>query len=350
MAALAAGILLLVSGCTPKSCELRAELAAGSRPGRYIPLRFVAQEPNRCGSAALSEVLTYWKAPRSEEPVLAAEVFSESLKGTLNVDLVTAARRRGMVTRDGSSTMTELRSLVAAGYPAVVMINVGPYVLNRKHFLAVKGVDLERGYLMADDGRRGDVVLRPRPFRRDWRASKFWALYCWPPGKAPETATAEEQLRAGLIFEERGRTREAVAAYERARDGNPDLWEASFNLANLSLAGGDLAGAEKQYRAAMAIKADEADVLNNLAYVLFKRGGAAAESEELARRAVACAGERTTARVRARHTLGVVLAAAGRKGDACTELRRAITEAREIKEEDLAAAAQADLDKLQGAR
>ncbi len=342
----AVGVLALVVGCTPKSAELRAELVSKARRGRYISLRFISQEPNRCGSAALSEVLTYWGAARCDEPTLAAEVYSESLKGTLNVDLVTAARRRGLVTRDGSSTMTELRSLLAAGYPAVVMINVGPYLLNRKHFLAVKGVDLERGYLLADDGRREDSVLRPRPFRRDWRASKFWALYCWPPEKTPEAATAEEFLRAGVIFEAGGKLKQAVEAYARALRANANLWEAEFNLGNVALAQKKLETAERHYRAALKLKADESDVLNNLAYVLLMHGEELAEAEKLARESISVACEHSAARVRARHTLGLVLFAAGKKTEARKELQAAVVGARKIKQAELAAAAQADLDKL----
>jgi tetratricopeptide (TPR) repeat protein len=309
-------------------------------------LEFIRQEPNRCGSAALSEVLSYWGAPRAAEPELAAEVHSDSLRGTLNVDLVTAARRRELVTRDGASSMTELRSMLAAGYPALVMVNVGPHLLGRRHFLAVKGVDLERGYLMADDGRREDLVLRPRPFRRDWRASKFWALYCWPPEKMPAEVSAEEHLRAGVIFEGRGRPNRAARAYHRALRSSPQLWEAAFNLGNLALARRVLPAAERHYRAALKLRAREPDVLNNLAYVLLLGGDRLVEAEALARRAVAESGELTSARVRARHTLGVVLAARGKRAEARRALGLAVSEAKKTGAAGLAAAAQADLEKL----
>jgi tetratricopeptide (TPR) repeat protein len=341
-----AGLLALSAGCTPKGSELRAELLAGSRPGCYIALKFIRQEPNRCGSAALSEVLTHWGAERASEEQLAAEVYSQSLKGSLNIDLAAAAVRRDMVTREGASTLSELRTLLAAGCPAVVMINVGPYVLNRKHFLAMKGVDLERGYLMADNGRREDIVLRARPFRRDWRASKFWALYCWPAGSAPKWASGKEDLRAGVILEKRGSIPAARAAYRRALDKNAGLWEAEFNLGNVALAAGDLVLAERHYRSAMKLQPAESDVLNNLAWVLLQRRADMAEAEKLARAAVKAASDQSVARVRARHTLGVVLIARGEEAAARSELRLALDEARKLKKPELAAAVQTDLDKL----
>ncbi len=342
----AAGLVAFSTGCTPRSSLLRDELVAGSRPGRYIPLKFIRQEPNRCGSAALSEVLTHWGAERASEEQLAAEVYSRSLKGSLNIDLAAAAGRRGMVTREGASTLSELRTLLAAGCPAVVMINVGPYLLNRRHFLAMKGVDLERGYLMADNGRREDIVLRARPFRRDWRASKFWALYCWPASSAPKWASGAEDLRAGVILEERGSIPAARTAYRRALGKNASLWEAEFNLGNVALGDSDLESAERRYRAALKLRPDESDVLNNLAWVLLQRRGNSEEAEKLARAAVKASASKSIARVRARHTLGVVLTARGEKESARSELRSALEEARDLKEPELASAVQADLDKL----
>jgi tetratricopeptide (TPR) repeat protein len=346
-AALAVGSALLVAaGCTPKGEVLRAELESGARPGRYVPLKFVRQEPNRCGSAALSEVLTHWKAPRSTEAELAAEVYSESLKGTLNADLSAAARRRGMVVRDGPSLLGELRSALADGYPAVVMISVGPHVLKRRHFLAMKAVDTERGYLMADTGSRRDVVFRLRPFRRDWRASKKWALYCWPPDRCPKWSTPAEDLRAGLLLEGRGRLEAAVAAYRRALGKDETFWEAHFNLGNVALARGRREAAVESYRRALALKPGEPDVLNNLAYALFETGRNVEEAERLARRALEKAPSESASRVRAGHTLGVILAARGRREEARKVLTEAVAEAEKVGDKLLAAAARADLENL----
>jgi tetratricopeptide (TPR) repeat protein len=346
-AALAAALLLAgVCGCTPRGEVLRAELESGQRPGRYIPLKFVRQERNRCGSAALSEVLTHWGASRASEQELAREVFSESLKGTINADLTAAVRRRGLVARDGRSSETELRAALTDGYPVVALITISPHVLGKKHFMALKGVDNQRGYLMADDGRREDAVLKPRTFRRDWRCCKYWALYCWPPERSPEWARASEELRAGVILERAGRAAAAAAAYRRALKKDAGMWEAEFNLGNLALAAGRTAESIAAYRRAVAVRADEPDVLNNLAYALLASGRGLEEAERLARRATELSGEGTAGRVRARHTLGVVLSARGKQEKARRALGDAVSEAEKLGRKDLADAARADLEKL----
>jgi tetratricopeptide (TPR) repeat protein len=349
-AAPAAGALLalaaLSAGCTPSSEELRAELVSGQRRGRYIPLEFIKQEPNRCGSAALGELLAHWKVANSSEEQLAKEVYSKSLKGTLNFDLANAARRRELVVRSGRSCLKELHEAIESGYPAVVMITLSPHVLKRKHFMIIKGVDLERGYLMADDGRRPDRVLRPRPFRKDWRSSKFWALYCWPAEKPPTWAASFEELQAGVILERRGRADAAVEAYGRALGKDPKMWEARFNLGNVSLARGRRTQAFEHYRAALTIKPEEPDVLNNLACALLAGKTDLVEAERLARKAAGAAGEGTAERVRALHTLGLVIAARGGKEEARRTLNRALEEGAKVEGPGLAEAIRADLKRL----
>ena len=344
--ALLLAIASLAAGCTPHGEDLRRELTDGTRNGRYIPLEFVEQEPARCGSAALAEVLAYWKAPRSTEPELASEVFSESLQTTFNADLVLAARQRGLVVRDGPSGLDELREAVADGYPAVVLITLSPHALGRQHYMTIKGVDLDRGYLMADDGRRSDAVLRPRPFRRDWRASRYWVLYCWPPDKSPSWASAPDELTAGVLLEEQNKPEAAREAYLRAREKEPNLWEADFNLGNLAAAAGDLSNAIESYRRARDLAPEEPDPLNNLAWVLTDAGRDLEEAETSARRALELSPAGNMAAARAAHTLARVLAARGKREEARAALERAAADAETAGRADLAEQYRTELEKM----
>ena len=225
-------------------------------------------------------MLAFWGARDCTEEQLAAETYKPELKGALNTDLAAAAARRAMVVRSGPSDMRELREAVSDGYPAVVLIALSPHILGRKHYVTVKGVDAAEGYLLADYGVRPDVVLRPGPFPRDWRSAGSWALYCWPAERAPAWASAAEDLRAGVLLEAAGRTSPATEAYRRAAGKDPGLWEAHFNLGNLALAGGRGTEAASCYRRALAIRPDEPDVLNNLAWTLLESRTGPEEAED----------------------------------------------------------------------
>ncbi len=347
-AALCLGAAL--AGCAPSGEALRGELSSGARSGRCIPLQFVKQKPERCGSAALAEVLGFWAAPECSEERLAAETYSPELGGARNTDLAAAARRRGLVVRSGPSDLGELRRAVGDGYPAVVLITLSPHLLGRKHYLAVKGVDAGEGWLLADYGFRPDMVLRPGPFSSDWRSAGCWALYCWPPTEAPEWSTALEDLRAGLLLEAAGDSAAAGDAYRRAAGKDPRLWEAPFNLGNLELARKRFEPALAAYRRALEVRPDEPDIMNNLAWTLQEFRQEPEEAESLARRALKMSPPASASAARAAHTLGEVLAWRGRVAEAREAFLRAIREAGAAGDQTTAAEARAALEKLPAAR
>jgi tetratricopeptide (TPR) repeat protein len=310
-------------------------------------LAFVKQPPGRCGSTALAEVLAFWGVPNADEKSLAAEAFSPKLGGALNADLVTAARERNLVVRAGRSEVAELRQAVESGYPAVVLITLSPHLLGRKHYLTVKGSDSGRGYLLADDGARPDVVLRPGAFPADWKAAGNWALYCWPPEKAPEWARPGEDLSAGVLLEKAGKSAAAAAAYRRAAAKDAKLWEAHFNLGNLALAQRRFDEAAAAYRQALELRPDEPDILNNLAWAYFSAGQELGQAEEQARRALKMSPPRSAAAARAANTLAAVLVARGRPEEARDLYQRALKEARDAADATSAAEAETALKALE---
>jgi tetratricopeptide (TPR) repeat protein len=250
------------------------------------------------------------------------------------------------VVRSGPSDILELRRAVLDGYPAVVLIGLSPHILGRKHYLAVKGFDSAEGYLLADYGFKPDVVLRPGPFPGDWRAGGGWALYCWPPEKPPEWATAFEELRAGRLLEGRGEPGAAAAAYRRAAGKDARLWEAHFNLGNLELARRRFEPALAAYRRALEIRPDEPDIMNNLAWTLHEFRQEPEEAESLARRALKMSPPASAAAARAAHTLGAVLAWRGKAAEAREAFLRAIESAKAAGDEATAAEARAAMEKL----
>lgn len=306
------------------------------------------QPPERCGSAALSEVMSYWKTPGASEDALAAEVYTPRLAGSLTTDMAAAARRRGLVVRAGPSSGQELRRAVLDGMPVVVLITLSPHILGRNHYLVVKGLDSQEGYLLCDYGVRSDVVLRPGPFPSDWRSAGNWALYCWPPEKSPEWALPLEDLRAGALLERAGKTADAARAYSRAAAKDPKLWEAHFNLGNLRLAAGQPAEAADHYRRALAIRPEEPDVINNLAWALFDARKDPEQAEGLARSALEKSPGGSMASARASHTLGVILAWRGKDAEARQSFSAALTCAEKLGDADLAASVRKEIEKLTG--
>jgi Flp pilus assembly protein TadD len=104
------------------------------------------------------------------------------------------------------------------------------------------------------------------------------------------TAAAQNALRYAVALEAAGRAGEAVPLYRALLEGDPGsalLWT---NLGNAEASRGEPALAEAAYRRALELGPANADVLNNLAWLLLGQSERLAEAEELARRAVAAGG------------------------------------------------------------
>ncbi|MFN3947850.1 MAG: tetratricopeptide repeat protein [Aquificaceae bacterium] len=81
----------------------------------------------------------------------------------------------------------------------------------------------------------------------------------------------EEHIDLGYIYERQGKLDLAEEEYKKAIRKNKRAWIAYYNLGNVYVKRGDLEKAEEFYFKALQLERDP-DLLNNLAYVLNKRG------------------------------------------------------------------------------
>ena len=101
---------------------------------------------------------------------------------------------------------------------------------------------------------------------------------------------ASEHNDLGVVYERAGRTELAAREYRKALRLDPKLTIARVNLGNLAAGRGKWREAERCYRAALRIRADDPDALNNLALALVRQGRGLDEAERLAGRALALGG------------------------------------------------------------
>ena len=152
---LAGFIFLLLGGCAalaPQTRELsqnrpadlptRAELAT-------VP--FYPQEDYFCGPAALAMALNHAGATTSPE-ALVDQVYLPGRKGSLQVEMLAAARRNGFVAYELAPQLKDLIAEVAAGTPAIVLENYGFSWYPVWHYSVVVGYDLDQLELIRRSG------------------------------------------------------------------------------------------------------------------------------------------------------------------------------------------------------
>ncbi len=283
-----AGLLLAVClGLGLVSCAHRGSVLehAGDLPPRVelSATPFFPQERYQCGPAALATVLGAEGSAVAPES-LVSEVYLPSRKGSLQAEMVAAARKRGKLAVPVSPTLDGLLAEVAAGHPVLVLQNLGLDWLPRWHYAVAIGYDLEQRTIILRSGTEARRLTPFDVFHKTWDRSGRWGLLVLEPGALPARADPASYLAAASTLETLGKHDAAATAYRAATARWPDHAAAWLALGNSHYARRALPEAEAAFRAAVGAQADAAPAWNNLAYALAGRG-----CIEAARKAARCA-------------------------------------------------------------
>lgn len=291
-ARLFAGVALLLSllGCagTPQVDSIRRH--AGTLPARaeLASVPFFPQETHQCGPAALAMAANSAGAATSAA-ALTAQTYLPDRQGSLQAEMLAAARRQGLLAYPLAPSLADLFSEVAAGTPAIVLQNLGLAAFPKWHYAVVIGYDLARAEVVLRSGLEQRQVLPFRTFEYTWARSGYWAMLALPATRLPATAEENRYVAAALALEQTGQIEPARTAYQTALSRWPHNLTARMGLGNAAYASGDNKLAEAAFRQAAADHPRDWAPLNNLAHVLASQRRYA-EALAAARRAAALAG------------------------------------------------------------
>ena len=149
--------------------------SASARLVENVP--FYPQEVSQCGPASLAGVLNFWGI-RISPAEIASELYSPSARGTLNLDLLLYAERKGMAARQYRGTLQQLKEKIDSGYPLIVLVDLGFWFYQQGHFMVVVGYD-ENG-IIAHSGRERQKSIPFGKFLRTWERMQCWSLLVTP--------------------------------------------------------------------------------------------------------------------------------------------------------------------------
>jgi predicted double-glycine peptidase len=140
---------------------------------------FFSQEMFQCGPATLAEVFNFWGIKLSPEEI-AGDIYSKSARGTLTMDMVFYAEKKGFAARQYRGDLMDIQKNIDLGYPLVVMVNYGFSVYEINHFVVILGYN-EDGLFMHSGKERGKFVSL-MSFYKTWEKTDFWTLLIKPKG------------------------------------------------------------------------------------------------------------------------------------------------------------------------
>lgn len=277
---------LLLAGCAARGPLLPEVLPASApRSAELAAVSFFPQQEFQCGPAALATVLVH--AGVDVTPAaLAPKVYLPDRRGSLQIELVAAARRHGRIPVTIDPELAVLLAEVAAGRPVLVLQNLRLATWPAWHYAVAIGYDAERDVVLLRSGTTARLATPAPDFLRTWRLGGSWAFVALAPGELPASDDPRRYLEAVAGTEHVAGADTLIRAYRAALERWPGNFAARFGLANALRAGGDLAEAESIYRALLDERPDEAAVINNLADLLVARR-CAAEAVTVVERALA---------------------------------------------------------------
>jgi tetratricopeptide (TPR) repeat protein len=244
---------------------------------------FFPQEAYQCGPAALATVLNAQDVEASPE-MLVDEVYLPARKGSLQLEMVAAARSYGMVVTPLAPRLDALLSEIAAGNPVLVFQNLAFNWYPHWHYAVAVGYDMEQGVLILRSGTTERRITPFATFERTWRRVDYWAQVILPPGKLPVGTEPLDYVQAVHALEQTGNIEQALLAYRTAVQCWPDDKTALMAWGNAEYGAGHLEQAEDAFRQVISHYPSAADAWNNLAYVLSAR-----QCGRAAQQAIACA-------------------------------------------------------------
>ncbi|WP_312256546.1 PA2778 family cysteine peptidase [Stutzerimonas nitrititolerans] len=238
---------------------------------------FFPQQDYQCGPAALATMLTQRGIDTAPEQ-LVERVYIPERKGSLQVEMVAAARAHGLLVYPLQPKLEALLAEVAAGNPVLVLQNLAFDRWPQWHFAVVVGYDLAEQQIILRSGTTKRWVGSFRQFERSWVKGSRWAVLTLEPDHLPVSAQETVWLAAASDLEQTGQVDAAQRAYQAAgahwQSGLP--W---FALANNRYNAGERLAAERALRASLERDARFAPGWFNLSQVLAERGCSAAAAD-----------------------------------------------------------------------
>ena len=321
--ALAVGSLSLLTGCSILRPPL--DLAAlGAEATHLSDVPFFAQTAYQCGPASLAGLLGATGLEVVPED-LRPQVYLPERRGSLQVELLGAARRAGripyVVDSEPEAILAELRE----GRPVLVMQNLRTPGFPVWHYAVVVGHDPARNRFLVNTGTKERRDENARSFLRRWNWANRWGFVALVPGELPALADPLRYAEAVAAFEPVGGAAGAEAAWRAALERWPDDPRPHLALGNLAHAEGDRVGAIGFYREGLARDPEHVVLANNLASVLGEIGCPRAGASVLRPLARALA-EDSPWREAVSATLAELAARPGADAERCRTLARAVSE------------------------
>jgi predicted double-glycine peptidase len=156
------------------SCTSTQEITQ-SRIIENVP--FFSQTIYQCGPASLAGVLNYWGVMEDPDEI-AGEIYSASARGTLDIDMVLYAQKKGLLAVEYEGNFEDIRKNIDSGRPLIVLVGYGFSIVQKNHFMVIIGYN-DNGFIV-NSGKSKGKFISEMDLLKSWEKTKFWTLLIKP--------------------------------------------------------------------------------------------------------------------------------------------------------------------------
>ena len=232
---------------------------------------FFPQDAHQCGPAALATVMQA-QGVKVTPAALTEEVYLPQREGSLQIEMVAATRRHGLLPYVLAPDLSEVFSQINAGRPVLVLQNQGVSWYPQWHYAVIIGYDLQDGKIILRSGAIKRYVMRLTTFERTWQRSHYWAMVVLKPGELPAHPDAQRYLEAIVGFEQTHAWSLLDTLYRTGLQRWPGDKELRMGYGNALYLQQQAAAAAEQYQRVLEQHPEFAPAHNNLAMALAQEG------------------------------------------------------------------------------
>ncbi|MEQ8858082.1 MAG: PA2778 family cysteine peptidase [Pseudomonadales bacterium] len=249
---------------------------------------FFAQRDFLCGPAALATVLGAAGADVHPDELIAGLYIPER-RGTLQVELVAATRRRGYLAVRIDETEAAIVAQLEAGRPVLVLQNLAFRLRPVWHYAVVVGYRPDEHRWVLRSGGEPELATPRARFAATWSRAQNWGVVVLDPRSPPTALPARNYLQAAADLENIGAHETALTAFRTALGAWPDEPAAQLGVANNLYYLERYPAAVDAYRALLTAHPDDEVAVHNLAMLLLELGRVC-EAQRLVKEAGALSG------------------------------------------------------------
>lgn len=145
-------------------------------------VKYIEQKPNYCGPASLAMIFNYW-GMSIEQDEIAGEIYSPELGGTISIELVLYAIKKGFEAEMYKGAIENLKNKISNGFPLLVSHRQDE---NKEtvHYLVVWGFDDDEKMIYAHSGIKENSAMDYKTFLKRWGLADNLTIFIHPKGVA----------------------------------------------------------------------------------------------------------------------------------------------------------------------